>query len=343
MSMKGRTMCKNLLLGCMVMVLSACGPKKIPTIDPVLQDSLTAMMERKMEEIGAHSGQAIIMEVQTGEIKAMVGEGKPQSSSLMRTVSLLAALESGKVKLSDTVDTKNGILMVDDRPLKDHNWHRGGYGEITVEKGLMVSSNISTYENVKKAFGDGQTFIDMLRKMNYETEGMLTPQDKEWESADLAWLSIGYNQQVYPYQVLTFYNAIAKVGKMVKPILYKGETEIINPQIASKENIDSIQWTLTLIVTEGLGKPAASEKVEVAGAPGASKISIVDDDSDSNTFLEYSVEFCGFFPANNPKYSVIVSMNKMGLPASGGLMAGSVFSEIVEFMMKKESNDKEGD
>ena len=79
-----------------------------------------------MEEIGAHSGQAIIMEVQTGEIKAMVGEGKPQSSSLMRTVSLLAALESGKVKLSDTIDTKNGILMVDDRPLKDHNWHRGG-------------------------------------------------------------------------------------------------------------------------------------------------------------------------------------------------------------------------
>ena len=120
--------------------------------------------------------------------------------------------------------------------------------------------------------------------------------------------------------------------------MYKGETEIINPQIASKENIDSIQWALTLIVTEGLGKPAASEKVEVAGAPGVSKISVVDDDSDSNTFLEYSVEFCGFFPADNPKYSVIVSMNKMGLPASGGLMAGSVFSEIVDFMMESENN-----
>ena len=74
----------------------------------------------------------------------------------------------------------------------------------------------------------------------------------------------------------------------------------------------------------------------MAGAPGVSKISIVDDDSDSNTFLEYSVEFCGFFPANNPKYSVIVSMNKMGLPASGGLMAGSVFSEIVDLMVEME-------
>ena len=278
--MKGRGVCKSLFLGGMVLVLSACGPKKISTIDPILQDSLTAMMERKMEEIVAHSGQAIIMEVQTGEIKAMVGEGKPQSSSLMRTVSLLAALESGKVKLSDMVDTKEGVMRVDDEVLKDHNWHRGGYGEITVLEGVMVSSNIATYENVKKAFGDGQTFIDMLRKMNYETEGMLTPQDKEWECADLAWLSIGYNQQVYPYQMLTFYKAIANGGKMVKPMLYKGETEIINPQIASKENVDSVQLALTKVVSEGLGKPAASGKVQVAGATGTSQISIVDDDSD---------------------------------------------------------------
>jgi cell division protein FtsI (penicillin-binding protein 3) len=290
-------------------------------------------MERKMEEIVAHSGQAIIMEVQTGEIKAMVGEGKPQSSSLMRTVSLLAALESGKVKLSDMVDTKEGVMIVDDEVLKDHNWHRGGYGEITVLEGVMVSSNIATYENVKKAFGDGQTFIDMLRKMNYETEGMLTPQDKEWECADLAWLSIGYNQQVYPYQMLTFYNAIANGGKMVKPILYKGETEIINSQIACKANVDSVRLALTKVVSEGLGKPAASGKVQVAGAAGTSQISIEDDDLDK--FLEYSVEFCGFFPADQPKYSIIVSMNKMGLPASGGLMAGSVFSEIVDYMVAK--------
>ena len=331
--MKGRGMCKSLFGGGMVLVLSACGPKKISTIDPILQDSLTAMMERKMEEIVAHSGQAIIMEVQTGEIKAMVGEGKPQSSSLMRTVSLLAALESGKVKLSDTVDTKEGVMMVDDRPLKDHNWHRGGYGEITVEKGLMVSSNIATYLNVDRAFGDGEKYIEMLRKMNYEVEEILTPRHDKLDNSDLAWLSIGYNQQVYPYQMLTFYNAIANGGKMVKPILYKSETEIINPQIASKENVDSVQLALTKVVSEGLGKPAASGKVQVAGATGTSQISIVDDDSDK--LLEYSVEFCGFFPADQPKYSIIVSMNKMGLPASGGLMAGSVFSEIVDYMVAK--------
>lgn len=133
--------------------------------------------------------------------------------------------------------------------------------------------------------------------------------------------------------VRVFYNAIANGGKMVKPMLYKGETEIINPQIASKENVDSVQLALTKVVSEGLGKPAASGKVQVAGATRTSQISIVDDDSDK--LLEYSVEFCGFFPADHPKYSIIVSMNKMGLPASGGLMAGSVFSEIVDYMVAK--------
>ena len=336
--MKNTKLYQKILLAGIVIAFSACGPKKISTFDPILQDTLTAMMERKMGEIVAHSGQAIVMEVQTGEIKAMVGVGKPQTSRLMRTVSLLAALESGKVKLSDTVDTKEGILIVDGRPLKDHNWRRGGYGKITVLQGMITSSNIATYTNVKNAFDEEKAFIDMLLKMNYETEEMLTPQDKAWGNTDLAWLSIGYNQLVYPYQLLTFYNAIANGGKMVKPLLYKGDTEVINPQIASKANVDSVRLALTKIVAEGLGKNAASEKVQVAGASGTSQISISNDDSDSNELVEYSVEFCGFFPADNPKYSIIVSMNKMGLPASGGIMAGSVFSEIVNYMVETESN-----
>lgn len=325
-----------IILGCMSMAFSSCKPKKVLTIDPILQDSLTAMMERKMNEIVAHSGQAIVMEVQTGEIKAMVGEGKPQPSGLMRTVSLLAALESGKVKLSDTVDTRNGVLMVGDEPLKDHNWHRGGYGEITALQSLMVGSNIGNYQITKKAFDNEQAYIDMLDKLNYETEEMFTPKDNGWGKSDLAWLTIGYNQLVYPFQMLTIYNAIANEGKMVKPMLYKGETKVINPQIASKENIDSLQMALMMAVKEGLGKPAGSEKVQVAGATATSQISVSDEESEVKTLMEYSVEFCGFFPVDAPKYSIIVSMNKRGLPASGGLMAGTVFSEIVNFMVEKE-------
>lgn len=325
-----------IVLGCMVLTLVACKPKKVLTIDPILQDTITAIMERQMNEIVAHSGQAIVMEVQTGEIKAMVGEGKPQSSGLIRTISLLAALESGKVKLSDMVDTQNGILMVDDEPLKDHNWHRGGYGEITALKSLMVGSNIGNYQLTQRAFENEQAYVDMLNKLNYETEEMFTPKDNGWNKKELAWLTIGYNQLVYPFQMLTIYNAIANDGKMVKPMLYKGETKVINPQIASKENVDSIQMALTMVVKEGLGKPAGSEKVQVAGATGTSQISILGEETETKSLMEYSVEFCGFFPADNPKYSIIVSMNKRGLPASGGLMAGSVFSEIVDFMMERE-------
>ena len=130
--------------------------------------------------------------------------------------------------------------------------------------------------------------------------------------------------------MLTFYNAIANEGKMVKPLLYKGETEVINPQIASKANIDSLQMALIKVINEGLGKPAQSEKVQVAGVSGGCQLSTEKDDSEGRVNTMYAVEFCGYFPADAPKYSIIVSMNKVGLPASGSLMAGSVFQEIVE-------------
>lgn len=323
-----------ILLFCMASFFTNCRQEKISTIDSVLQDTVTAILERKMNEINAYSAQAIVMEVQTGEIKAMAGEGKPQESGLMRTVSMLAALETGKVKLSDTVDTREGVIIIHDRVMKDHNWTRGGYGEITRLKGMMVSSNIANYLTTKEAFENEQTYIDMLHRMNYDAERMVTPQDSGWNNTAWAWLSIGYNQMVYPFQMLTFYNAIANGGKMVKPILYKGETEVIKPQIASKENVDSIQMALTLIVKEGLGKPAGSDKVQVAGATGITQLRMFENNTNDKIFHEYNVEFCGYFPADEPQYSIIVSINKIGLPTSGGLMAGSVFSEIVDYMMK---------
>lgn len=307
--------------------------EQVSTIDSILQDSVTAILERKMDEIGAISGQAIVMEVETGEIKALVGEGKPQYSGLMRTVSLLAALESGKVALTDTFDTEEGVCIIDGEILKDHNWHRGGYGKITVLQGFEVTSNITTYKAVDKAFGENaQGFIDMLNKMSYKPEEIYSPQEEGWSNADFAWLSIGYNQLVYPLQMLTFHNAIANNGKMVKPMFYKGETEVINQQIANKANINNLQMAMEKFVSEGLGKLALSKKVKVAGASGRSQIS-----KDDEEIKEYVVMFCGYFPADKPKYSIIVSMNKMGLPASGSVMAGSVFREIVDCITEKES------
>ena len=337
---------KLFTIGVCIAAMIACTPTKQSTIDTTLQTKVDSILHNKMSEINAISGQAIVMEVQTGEIKAMVGNGVSQESGLIRTASLLAALETGKVKLSDTVDVGEGVYMVHDRPLLDHNWHRGGYGLIDGLKTIMVNSHIGNYKLTKRAFEEEQAYFDMLDKMSYGQPGniegldslkaahFVTPKDSSWSNTALAWFCIGYNQQISPIQMLTFYNAIANEGKMVKPLLYKGETEVINPQIASKANIDSLQMALVKVVTEGLGKPAQSEKVQVAGVSGGCQISTEEDNSEGRVNTIYSVEYCGYFPAENPKYSIIVSMNKVGLPASGNLMAGSVFKEIVDYMSK---------
>ncbi|KAB7430321.1 penicillin-binding protein, partial [Bifidobacterium longum] len=155
---------------------------------------------------------------------------------------------------------------------------------------------------------------------NLQSAIFVTPKDTGWTNTAFAWFSIGYNQLIAPIQTLTFYNAIANNGKMVQPQLYKDSTVVINPQIASKSNIDSLRRALAYNITDGLGKPAYSDKVKIAGMQGTAQL---EDDS-------YVVEFCGYFPAENPQYTIIVSINKMGLPASGSLMAGDVFRPIVD-------------
>ena len=338
-----------LLLGCMITMLS-CTPQKekVSTIDTALQTKVDSILQDKINEINAISGQAIVMEVQTGEIKAMVGTGNHQESGLIRSATLLAALETGRVKLSDAVNVGGGVYMVNDQVLKDHNWQRGGYGEIDVLFTLKANSNIGNYLLTKRAFQEDKAYFDMLDSFSYGQPAsvlgidslkpalLYTPKDSSWSKSDLAWSCIGYNQQISPIQMLAFYNAIANEGKMVKPMMYKGETEVINPQIASNANIDSLQMAMVKCVNEGLGKPAQSEKVQVAGISGGCQIYTEEDDSDGKMKTEYAVEYCGYFPADSPKYSIIVSMNKMGLPASGAFMAGSVFSEIVNYMVDSE-------
>lgn len=334
-----------------MVTLIACSPTKqkkeqTSTIDSTLQVKATSILENKLSEINAQSGQVIIMEVQTGQIKALVGlerkdsanylpcEAQAHESGLIHSISILAALETGKVQLSDMVDTENGIYSVHGKELKDPNWNRGGYGEISIQQGLAVGSNIATYRAMEKAFGDNpQAYFSLLDKMNYgkpdsiagianlKSACFVTPKDKDWNDTAFAWLCIGYNQSIAPVQMLTFYNAIANNGKMVLPQLYQDSTIVINSQIANSANIDSLKQALQYVVTDGLAKPAYSEKVKVAGKTGTVQL-----ENGS-----YMVEFCGYFPADSPKYSIIVSINKEELPVSGGLMAGDVFRQIVDY------------
>ena len=334
--------------------LASCQSKQetielMSTIDSTLQVKVTSILENKLSELNALSGQTIIMEVQTGHIKAMVGLESTDSanyqpcenfsqayeSALIHPISILAALETGKVKLADTVDVGNGSYSIQDRELKDHNWHRGGYGEISIKQGLASSSNIAVYKTMEKAFGNNaQAYFNLLNNMSYgkpdsiagianlKPAYFVTPKDSGWSDTAFAWFCIGYNQTITPIQMLTFYNAIANSGKMVQPQLYKDSTTVINPQIVSQANIDSLKQALEYVVTDGLGQPTKSDKIQIAGETGTVQL------ENGN----YIVEFCGYFPANAPQYSIIVSIHKDGLPASGGLMAGDVFRQITEYI-----------
>ena len=267
--------------------------KQVNTIDSTLQVKATSILENKLTELNALSGQAIIMEVQTGHIKAMVGLERKDSadyqpcenfsqaheSALIQPISILAALETGKIKLTDTVDVGDGIYICKGDTIKDHNWHRGGYGKITIKQGLASSSEIAVYKIMEMAFnGYTQAYYDQLKE-------------------------IGIGSLNTPLQMLTAYNSIANNEN-------------------NQANIDSLKQALEYVVTDGLGQPTKSNKVQVAGKTGTAQL---EDGS-------YIVEFCGYFPANATQYSIIVSIHKEELPASGGLMAGDVFRQIVDYM-----------
>lgn len=264
--------------------------KQVSTIDSTLQVRVDSILQNKLSELDATIGRVTVMETQTGEIKASVGSDSIlQESGLVRTVSLLAALETKAVKLSDTIDVADGVLAIGKDTLLDHNWHRGGYGKITVKQGFGLASNIANYKIVKKVFENEQAFSEALAKYGYQVK-----------DTSLVHNPLGYGILTTPLQNLTFFNSIAKSKTAIK---------------------EALEYS----VSDGLAKPAQSDKVKVAGTTGTIQL----------PNGEYAVEFCGYFPADNPKYSVIVTINKTELPVSGGLMAGSVFRQIVDIMNER--------
>ena len=339
--------------------------KKIgdPTIVPELQTTVDSILNANMTEIGnCLQGQAIVMDVETGEILAMSGlernfEGKFQPcknfayqqelGSLMKTASLLTLFERG-IDSTYVVHTGIGVWGVDDNwVLRDHNWRRGGYGDMNLARALEVSSNIGIGVPVWESYkGHEQDFFDDLNKMSFGQpdfidgiEGLKpttydSPKDSDWVNKFIIWSAIGYNRKIAPIQMLTFYNAIANDGKMVKPTLKTGEIEILNPQIASKDNIKKMQVILEHVVSQGLGRKAGTPILRVAGKTGTSQVNEYDYYNEVGTpLVEYQLAFCGYFPADKPKYSMIVSINKLGLPASGGGMAGVVFHYIMNWII----------
>ena len=341
----------------------------ITTIDVGMQDICEKALVDKLKELNASVGVVVLMEVATGEVKAIVNmmQGKDgeyyemrnnaisdmlEPGSTFKTASIMVALEDGKITPDYVVDTGNGQMPMHGRVMKDHNWHRGGYGKLTVTEILGVSSNIGVSYIMDHFYGDDpQKFVDGLKRMSLDQplnlqiagEGkpnIRGPKERSYFSKTaLPWMSIGYETQVPPMNILTFYNAIANNGVSVRPkfvraavkdgeVVKEFPTEVINPKICSDKTLSQIREILRKVVSEGLAKPAGSKQFHVSGKTGTAQISQGTAGYKTGR-TNYLVSFCGYFPSEEPQYSMIVSIQKPGLPASGGLMAGSVFLSLI--------------
>ncbi|MDR0864110.1 MAG: penicillin-binding protein, partial [Candidatus Symbiothrix sp.] len=229
------------------------GKDIVSTIDINIQDITERALTNKLREIDAESGTAVVMETATGEIKAItnmgrVGEGiwretknyavsdLSEPGSTFKVVSMMVALEDGLIHPEDSVDTGNGVVQIAGQTLKDHNANRGGYGMITAAKSIRYSSNIGVARLIMRAYGnhpekyvDGIYRIGLNKDMQLEIPGYGVPRIRHpkdstaqyWSRSTLPWMSFGYETQIPPIYTLSFFNAIANNGKLVRPMFVK--------------------------------------------------------------------------------------------------------------------------
>ena len=354
------------------------GSDIVTTIDVGMQDLSERALVEKLKEINGNVGVAIVMEVKTGDVKAMVNMTKCadgnyyeikndavsdllEPGSVFKPASLLVALDDGVVDTTYTVDTGCGVWDMYGAKMKDHNWARGGYQRISLPKCLEVSSNIGVsriidrfYSKNPEKFVQGLKRVGMGIDLGLPFKGAAKAQIREpqknkrgqytnWYGTTLPWMSIGYETQIPPIYTLAFYNAIANNGKMVAPrfvkcVMKDGEvqkefpTVVLREKICSDKALKEMQAILFHVVDYGLGKRAKSQSFKSAGKTGTAQIS-KGKGGYKNGMMNYLVSFAGYFPADAPRYSCIVCIQKPGAPASGGLQSGPVFRQISEGIM----------
>lgn len=346
------------------------------TIDISMQDAAEKVLLKQLKNINGDVGVVVLMEVATGDVKAMVNMTKcadgeyrevknnaisdlMEPGSTFKTASIMVALEDGKISKDDFVETGNGQWEMHGRVMKDHNWRRGGYGRISVPEVLMYSSNIGVSRLIDDNYRDNpEKFVDGLYRegvgipLGIPLAGSGDPRVRRpkkdgsnWSKTALPWMSIGYETQMPPIATLTFYNAIANGGKMVRPRFVKavrknGElvrefpVEVIKERICSPKTLSDIQEILEMVVSKGLGKKAGCKDFKVSGKTGTAQVAQGRGGYRSGR-MKYLISFCGYYPSDRPKYSCIVAIQKSGLPASGGGHCGPVFSEIAQSVMAK--------
>lgn len=339
----------------------------ITTIDVNIQDVAENALLRQLKIHNAHHGCAILMEVETGEIKAIANLQRNQRGdyeeaynyaiaestepgSTFKLMSLIAAMEDGYVEPDDTVDTGKGSIKYYDKVIRDTR--EEGYGKISVQNAFEVSSNVGISQIINNCYkGQEEKFVDRLCRMHLNEplhidikgEGIphiQHPDDPLWSGISLPMMSHGYEVRMTPLQVLTFYNAVANDGKMVKPIFVKEithygrtlksfSTEMIDPSICSRSTLKKAQKMLEGVVENGTAMNLKNDNFRIAGKTGTAQIANEKYGYKVNSKISYQASFVGYFPAEKPEYSCIVVVNS---PSSavyyGNLVAGPVFKEI---------------
>ena len=342
----------------------------VTTIDTDIQDIAERSLRDKLIETEAESGTAIIMEVQSGEIKGIVNldrmnngdyaEGNPNAFSYMnepgstfKTVTAMVALDDGVVTPADSFYVGSGLFQYNKRWVRDHYWRRGqDRGYLTVAEGIALSSNVvmskialKGYEANPAKFVEGIDRIGLRKQLTWDvplngiegTSSIRFPDDKNnyWSKTTLPWMSFGYESQVPPIYLLMFYNGIANGGNMIKPFIAKQfvkDGKVIKEMEAEVVNPTMCKETTLQQIQEMLVEVIEEGTGRVVGSDYFSVAGKTGTAqiASGGGYGGYYVSFCGYFPADKPMYTIFVGLRKPKGVPSGGGMAGMVFKNIAE-------------
>lgn len=352
---------------------SVDGCDLVTTIDVGMQDLTEKVLGDQLRSIGARAGMCILMEVQTGNIKAISSLSRLENGgyaeidpravtnmmepgSVFKPMSFMVAMEDGKINMNTTCNTGNGIREMYGRKMRDSDWRKGGNGVLTVPEIIKKSSNVGVSTLIDNAYASnpdqfvaGLQRIGIMEDLHIPIPGYKKPRIRyrkdnpdRWYGTTLPWMSIGYETQVPPISTLTFYNGVANGGRLVAPrfvtearrgdeVVQEFPTVVLREKMCKPEVLRNIQICLEGVVGKntGTGKLAYSKYFSVAGKTGTAQIW-----SKGGFASNYLVSFAGYFPADRPRYSMIVCIEK-GAPAYGGIHCCPVFKKIAEGVMAK--------
>lgn len=344
------------------------GDDLVTTLDMNVQDIADHALRDELKKIDAQRGCVILMDVETGEVKACVNLSRvapgeyaeiynmavgdmSEPGSTFKTFSMLVALQDGVCKPTDTVNTGTGFVDYYGVKMTDHNMKDGGYGKITVAQAMAYSSNVGVSKIINEHYSnDYDGFVKKIHNtgictpMHIEIPGAGVPSipykkdmGKRWSLVTLPWLSVGYVSRIPPIYILAFYNAIANNGRMVRPHFVKSIER--DGRVLESFGTQTINSSICSSNTlSEMREMLRGVVLRGTGIPANSKLVEIAGKTGTAQLnygkgerVTHQVSFCGFFPYNHPKYSGIVVIRQPNVGyAGGGSMAGSVFKEIAE-------------